>query len=94
MPLLIALHDGDDAVRDVLEESVWQLSESHWTFGTGLMVVTAVSPTYLSRHLSRTLERAGLSAALMVTRLDPEACLDALPPEGQAWLRASLPVPS
>ena len=94
MSLLITLHDGDRAVSDVLEDSIWQLSESHWALGTGLMVVTGVSPNYLSVHLSRALERAGLRAWLMVMHLDPEACLDGLPAEGRAWLQAALPVSS
>lgn len=92
MPLLMALHDADDAVSRALEEAVWQLSESHWTFGTGLMVKTGVSPAYLSAHLARALERADLRANLLVAPLGPDACLDALPEEGRTWLRASLPV--
>lgn len=94
MPLLIALHDGDGGASETLEEAVWQLSESHWSFGTGLMVVTEVSPAYLAQHLSEALDRAGLRASLLVTPLGPDACLEGLPEEGRAWLQAAIPVSS
>ncbi|WP_376091454.1 hypothetical protein ACE7GA_21780 [Roseomonas sp. CCTCC AB2023176] len=90
MPLLLALHDGDAAAAAALEQAVWQLSESHWVFGTGLLVLTGVSPAYLSTHLTRALEAAGSPASLLVTPLAENASLDGLPPEGRDWAAAAL----
>lgn len=90
MPLLLVVHDGGAEATETMQQSVWQLSESHWVFGTGLLLVTGVSPGYLGHHLTRALERAGLQASLLVTPLAKDASLEALPAEGRDWIATTL----
>ncbi len=91
MTLLLVVHDQGPAITEALEGAVWELSESHWLLGSSLIVSTSVSAAYLSRHLRQALDRAALSAGVLVTTLAAETALDGLPEEGRAWLERTLP---
>ena len=95
MALTLILHDlsglgPEDEKR--FFESIFQIAPEHWRLADGAtLAATGVSPGYLRDHLLRALPgetRGGVQ--LLVTRTSPDLAWQALPAEGEAWLREML----
>ena len=95
MALSLILHDlsalePDDEKR--FFEAIFQIAPEHWRVSDGATLVdTGVSPLYLREHLVRALpdeRRSGTQ--LLVTRLSADSSWNALPKEGEAWLKNAL----
>jgi hypothetical protein len=95
MPLSLILHDlsaldADDEKR--FFESIFQIAPEHWQVSKGATLAeTGVSPAYLRDHLIRTLPATKRAATqLFVTHVVTDAAWNALPPEGEQWVRDAL----
>lgn len=95
MALSLILHDlsaldPDDERR--FFEAIFQIAPEHWRVSDGATFAeTGVSPAYLRDHLVRALpadRRSGTQ--VLVTRVGPGASWNALPAEGEQWLRDML----
>jgi hypothetical protein len=90
MALCLVVHDLPPAGTEALEAAVWELSESHWVLGTSLLVATGVSPRYLTNHLQRALDQAGVDGTLLATRLSDDFTLEGAQEGGRDWVREHL----
>jgi hypothetical protein len=95
MALSLILHDlsalePDDEKR--FFEAIFQIAPEHWRVSQGATLLeTGVSPGYLRDHLVRVLPAERRSGTqLLVTRIAADTAWNALPVEGEEWLRDTL----
>ncbi|HEY8613345.1 MAG TPA: hypothetical protein VIL69_18935 [Roseomonas sp.] len=90
MTLCLVLHELPAGGVEVMEASIWELSESHCMLGGGMLVDTSVSPGYLLSHIHGALTRAGMEGKLVVSQAAAELHMSGLEPDVAAWIRGSL----
>lgn len=95
MPLSLILHDlsaldPEDEKR--FFEAIFQIAPEHWQVSkAATLAETGVSPSYLRDHLVRTLPVAQRRATqLLVTHVSADTAWNALPAEGEQWVRDAL----
>jgi hypothetical protein len=94
MALSLVLYELPPAGVEAMQAATWELSESHWMLGGGMLVATSVSPSYLLSHLRQAVRRAGADGMLLVTRVTTSLEMDGVDDAIRGWIASHLEVTS
>ncbi|APT57262.1 hypothetical protein RQ831_10800 [Roseomonas gilardii] len=94
MSLILVLYDLPQGATEVLEQAIWEVSESHWVANANALFVSSdMSVSYLSQHLRGALRRNGIAGPILVMRMAEDIATDGLPPDAASWLRQQVDLP-